>query len=252
MAKRQGLNSTLSYKQGTKTYAIRLRVDSVTYSVRQIAAETQGRTYRTFYPHFRTQAPFAINALLNGHEEYRTMNNWFAEYASYALSVSYNDGLWPEMSVNVPSRNFVRSGIPVGTFEWGDRIGKALWSQTIQFETTKEAGDNTFKTSTFDGTQAGVRDPSTLYYYPSATQLSGNAKPTGYYPTVPEKLDFPKLQALVQNGTVDLYYQDGTAVTADGLSEFLGYDEANAITNVTDVSVLGTVLSSDTPLAAIS
>ena len=68
---------------------------------------------------------------------------------------------------------------------------------------------------------------------------------------MPEKLDFPKLQALVRSGTVELYYQDDTAVTADNLSEFLGYDEANAITNVTDVSVLGTVLSSDTPAAVV-
>ena len=202
MAKRQGLNATLSYPRGNKRYAIRLRIDSISYSVKQIAEETQGRTYRTFYPHYRTQAPFAINALLNGHKEYRTMNNWFAEYALYALSVSYEDSIWPEMSVEIPTRNFVRSGIPVGTFEWGDKIGKALWTQTIQFETTKEPGDKKPKLSSFSGDQAKVRDGSSAYYYPSSVQLNGSERPAGDYATVPSILDLPTLQSLIIDGTM--------------------------------------------------
>ena len=241
MAKRQGLNATLSYQRGNKRYAIRLRIDSISYSVKQIAEETQGRMYRTFYPHYRTQAPFAINALLNGHEEYRTMNNWFAEYAKYALTVSYNDSVWPEMSVEIPTRNFVRSGIPVGTFEWGDKIGKALWTQTIQFETTKEPGDKKPKLSSFSGDQAKVRDGSSAYYYPSGNQLNANDKPVGTYATVPKNLSLQNLQSLVKDGTIKFKDADGNDVTEDALSSFLGLN----------VQVLGTYIAGDMTAAEL-
>lgn len=241
MTKRQGLNATLSYKRNNKTYAIRLRIDSISYSVKQIAEETQGRMYRTFYPHYRTQAPFAINALLNGHEEYRTMNNWFAEYAKHALTVSYNDGVWPEMSVNIPVRNFVRAGIPVGTFEWGDKIGKALWTQTIQFETTREPGDKVPKTSSFTNEQAKVRDASSAYYYPSGTQLNGTDKPSGDYATVPKNLNLSTLQALVKDGTLKFKNADETAVTAETLASFLGLN----------VKVGDVLVPSNTPAMAL-
>ena len=150
------------------------------------------------------------------------MNNWFAEYAKYSLSVSYNDGSWPEMTVEVPSRNFTKCGIPVGIFEWGDKIGKALWTQTIQFETTREKGDKAFKTSTFSGTQASKNERTSLYYYPSGTQLNGNQLPKGSYATVPKQLKLQTLQNLVTNGTLIYYDDQGKLVTEDNLSIYLG------------------------------
>ena len=194
---RAGLNTVLSYPKKDGISAIRLRTNIITYNVRQIAAETQGRTYRTFYPHLRTQTQFGIGVLLKGHDEYETMNNWFAEYAKYSLSYTYEKGSWPKMKIDVNAQNFHRTGIPVGVFEWGDRVGAMLWTPLITFETASEPGDKAVNISQFDDVTAKIEDPNAAYYYPSGKQLKNNEIPSGQFPTAPQIVSLATLQSAV-------------------------------------------------------
>ena len=199
---RAGLNTILSYPKKDGTSAIRLRTNIITYDVRQIAAESQGRTYRTFYPHIRTQTQFGLGVLLKGRDEYETMNNWFAEYAKYALSYTYEGGLWPIMKIDVEVQNFHRTGVPTGVFEWGDRVGAMLWTPMIGFETASEPGDKEVNISQFDDITSKIEDPNSAYFYPSGKQLKTNENPVGNFPTAPKVVSLMALQSAANQSAV--------------------------------------------------
>jgi hypothetical protein len=196
--KRQGLNSEISYVRYGTRRVFRLRTRGITYALNQVAEVSQGRVSKAVYPHRLSQAPFAIQVDLKGHEEYRQFNNWLAEYARYALTITADSGSMPEMTVSVPKRNFSRRGIPQGPIEWGDHLGSMLWSPVITFETTYEPGDAaTKKSGVSAGDASGAFDPESRYFYPTSVQLNGSEAPTGTYARVLGEKD---LQALVSGG----------------------------------------------------
>jgi hypothetical protein len=233
---RKGLNTTLSYARGNTTSAIRLRTNIITYDVRQVAAESQGRTYRTFYPHRRTQAQFAIGILLKGYDEYETMNNWFGSYAKYALSKSYENAEWPRMNVAVPSRNFSRVGIPLGVFEWGDHVGSMMWTPLLVFETTKEPGDSAVNFSQFNDATSKLREPESAYYYPNGNQLNNNDAPIGDYVKAPPAFNVQTLQAVV-NGSMTQSSADSFEDPSGTENSSLGSKIATGLTK--GLSLLG-------------
>jgi len=200
MPPRSGLNTTLSYYDGTNLFnsAIRLRTASVTYEYAQVAQQTQGRTYKTFYPHLRSQAQFSIGILLKGYEEYRVMNNWFASYVKYSMTSTYENGVWPVMNVTVESRDFVRKGIPLGPFEWGDHIGSMVWTPTIVFQTVGEPGDDgKIYTSEFNDNLSSKNDSDSKFFYPAQPQLNGDDLSSNQYQTVSKPSTLSDLQKVV-------------------------------------------------------
>ena len=179
---RQGLNCTLTYPRNNVNQALRVRVDTAAHGAQMVADESSGRNRRAYYPHRVAPAQFYIRVLLKGFAERKSFSDWMQGYADYVMNPGLPAGTkFPDMRVLVPARKFDREGVPLTGFEWGDTIGAMLWTPTITFETTREPQDTeSWTPSTFQA----AKDPSLKYFWPSGTQLGGNAVPSGSYTTV--------------------------------------------------------------------
>lgn len=177
--RRRGLNCSLTYLRGGTVHKFRARVDAVGHGVTMVAEESSARNQRAYYPHKAAPARFYLRVLLVGQNERDTFANWMQRYADYVMDPGLPGGeRFPDMRVLVPSRNFDREGVPLTGFQWGDHIGGIVWTPTIVFETTREPQDTTsWRPSRF--VKSGDRDMK--YFWPSGTQLGGNAVPSGSY-----------------------------------------------------------------------
>lgn len=181
---RKGLNCTLTYPRKGVNHTLRCRVDMVGHGLVMVADESSGRNRRAYYPHRVAPAQFYIRALLNGWSERKAFSDWIQTYADFVMDPGLPAGSkFPDMRVLIPARKFDREGVPLTGFDWGDTIGGMLWTPTITFETTREPQDaNAVATSKF--VAATDKDASLKYFWPSGTQLGGNAVPSGAYTTV--------------------------------------------------------------------
>ena len=178
---RQGLNCTLAYMAGARRRAYQVRANVLTHGMKVIYDESQARVRKAFYPHRLSSAQFFINIELVGHAEHRSLVNWMAEYADYILDPKLRFGEFPSMAVSIPSRNFLRKGVPLSGFQWEDVVGKMVWNAGIVFETAGEPGENAPDLSRAVGTITGAE---TRYFYPTGIQLSGDSTPPdGTYAT---------------------------------------------------------------------
>lgn len=184
--KRLGLNATLTYPHGTARRAYRVRVNGISHGMKVIYDQQASRIRNAFYPHRLSSAQFAISLELKGQEEWISLSSWLATYAAYVLNPDLAFGEFPAMVVSVPSRNFVRKGVPLNGFDWGDNVGMMVKTPQIMFETSEEPTDNgkSPAISKFEGIVSGV-DRDVRYFYPLSQQLSGQATPPdGAYTTV--------------------------------------------------------------------
>ena len=182
---RKGLNATLTYLRDGKTpYSYSIRAGLVSYGVKVIYDESQARIRKAFYPHRLSSAPFSVGVLLVGEKEFVSFNRWLSEYATYLLTTDLSASQFPAMAVSIPSRRFLRRGVPTQGFAFGDHVGAMIWTPTIIFESAEEPSDPSQKSlalSRYVKTSASL-DPATEYFYPTSTQLSGNeAPPDGTY-----------------------------------------------------------------------
>lgn len=184
---RRGLNCTLTYPGGRVTQTLKVRVDTVGHGVAMVADESSGRNRRAYYPHRVAPAQFYVRVLLMGFAERQSFSNWMQTYADYVMNPGLPAGKkFPDMRVLIPARNFDREGVPLTGFDMGDTIGGILWTPTVTFETTREPQDTeSWTTSRF----VAAKDSSLRYFWPSGTQLGGNAVPSGSYTTVVDGSD---------------------------------------------------------------
>jgi hypothetical protein len=173
---RQGLNTTLSYMQGSTNNAYQVRANLVTHGMTVLFSQSQARVRGAFYPHRLTSAQFAVNVQLVGEDEYVSFTNWLATYAAYILDINLAFGEFPSMVVQVPSVNFMRRGVPLTGYEWGDRVGAMLWEIPMTFESAGEPLDTAPVLSSVQGYHTNT-DPDVQYFYPTGTQLGGNSVP---------------------------------------------------------------------------
>lgn len=179
---RQGLNCTLTYPRHGVTQIMRARVDTIGHGVTMIADESTGRNRRAYYPHRIAPAQFYLRVLLKGFAERKSFSDWMQRYADYVMDPGLPSGAaFPDMRVLVPARHFDRQGVPLTGFDMGDIIGGMLWTPTVTFETTREPQDTqSWAASSFQE----APDTSMRYFWPSGTQLGGNAVPSGSYTTI--------------------------------------------------------------------
>lgn len=184
---RKGLNCTLTYphidaKGKTQNRSFKVRVDTVGYGVKMVAAESSGRNRRAYYPHRVAPSQFYIRPILVGFGERKTFADWMQSYADYVMDPGLPSGKgFPDMHVLVPARKFDRWGVPLSGFERGDTIGGMVWTPTVMFETTQEPQDTEkWSTSKF----VAATDPDLKYFWPSGTQLGGDTVPSGNYNTI--------------------------------------------------------------------
>lgn len=200
MATRRGLNCTLSYMRSGKRRAYQVRANLLTHGMTIIYDESASRTRRAFYPHRLSSAQFALGIELIGDAEHTSFTNWLASYADYVLDTNLRFGEFPSMAVSVPSRNFLKKGVPLSGYDWNDAVGKMLWTPQIVFETAEEPGDRAVPLSKVGGLLA-LTDREMRYFYPTGNQLAGQAAPPDG--TYSKPVDAESLAALTQanNGT---------------------------------------------------
>lgn len=181
--KRQGLNCTLSYMNGKTRKAYRVRANLLTHGMKIIFDESQARVRKAFYPHRLSSAQFMVGIELVGEVEQRSFTNWMAAYADFVLNPDLRFGEFPSMAVAIPSRNFLRKGVPLSGYEWSDAVGKMVWSTGLVFETAGEPGEKVPALSRVTG--MAMYDPDVRYFYPTGTQLGGSdTPPDGTYTQV--------------------------------------------------------------------
>jgi len=175
---RQGLNATFSYPWDKAQRAYRVRANMLNHGMKIIFDESQSRLDRAFYPHRLSSAQFAVGVQLKGEDEYRSFTSWMATYAERALNLDVASGEFPSMMVSIPSHGFLKKGVPLSGYEWSDMVGAMVWSVQVVFETAEEPLDpnNRVQHSHVEGLRAKT-DRDVRYFYPTGTQLSGNATP---------------------------------------------------------------------------
>jgi hypothetical protein len=173
------LNCTLSYPRNGKARVYRVRVSTITTGFQMIAEESQARASRAFYPYQTAPSKFSIQVDLIGDAERRSFNRYMMNYAHYILNPSIKGNVTPQMRVTVPSRGFVRVGIPNQGIEFGDRMGVITWRPMVVFEVSQEPFDwNDKVTHSFVRAKtARLNEPESQYFYPTGLQLHGDATP---------------------------------------------------------------------------
>jgi hypothetical protein len=200
---RQGLNGHLTYTVNKKRYVFDMRVGQLSHGVQMLATESMARTRRAYYPHRATAIPFVLTVILKGYSERVAFSNYLNDYTNRSLDPALAGG-FPQMTVTVPVRNFMRYGVPLSGIEWGSSVGAMLWQPQVTFETTYEQnlGDNTSGTVTSKfvlDNKATSRAPELKYFYPSGIQLSGDqVPPPGDYTT---QMGAPDIASIIGGGS---------------------------------------------------
>lgn len=183
---RRGLNCTMSYPRGGNTRAFRIRVGRIQSGFEMIASESAARATKAYYPRQTAPTQFAIQPLLIGYEEKVAFNGWLMRYVNFLLDPGRAGKVPPQITVTIPRRNFKRVGVPVEGFEFGDHLASMVWTPNLVFETSREPIDwsDTFKTSRVLSGLSSAKSAESEYFYPTGTQLSGDASPAGSYDTL--------------------------------------------------------------------
>jgi hypothetical protein len=202
MAARQGLNGTLAYTDGSKSYTYQVRIGDIGYGVDMIFAEDQGRTQRSFYPHRTANQQFSVQVLLKSWDERSDLMTWMTSYAQFALDPTAVRTVFPFMQVTCPVRNFSQQGMPLKGYEWGAHAGMMAFSPVFTFEAAQSPGQvsSTVLTSSVAGTAtAYASDPAVQYFYPFSTQLDASQVPIDYGQVIPSPGVAPAAQVTDQN-----------------------------------------------------
>lgn len=202
---RAGLNTTLSYSYGGKTYQFKIRAQEIAYGSRMVAEESQARTRRAYYPHQVSSIPFSIVPIIKGYAERVAFSNFLGDYVKRIQDPSLSVAKFPTMKVVSSVRSFVRWGVPISGIEWGDHVGSMVWTPRVIFEThvDQSLGDTpgsynwvSYYAITADALQ---ESPQLVYFYPNGIQLSGAQIPAeGTFDKVTSIQD---IQDIINNGT---------------------------------------------------
>lgn len=178
-AARPGLNGALSYPDSTGAVrGFRIRVETITHSLKSVFDESSGRNRRAMYPHRMSDAQFTLGLVLVGQSERQAFTQFLGSFAAALLDPGATTV--PVMSVDVPVRGFSRRGIPLSGFEWGAKLGQVVFHPQVVFETSWNPVDGPSDPIASGVPRASaVGDPAVQYFYPFGTQLSGDQVPGG-------------------------------------------------------------------------
>jgi hypothetical protein len=168
-------NVVLTYNYKGANIA-KLRTEDFSFTYSQNSDESHARQHRAYYPHRRSQGSFDISFICKGWREFNSLTAWFRAYANVVLNLDATS-VPPPMTIVIPSRNFLRLGIPTTGLQYGDHLGSMVFEPTVSFISVSDPND-----------------PSTAIL--KVNQVSGQtdergaaAKPSVFYPTQVGKLD---------------------------------------------------------------
>jgi hypothetical protein len=203
---RQGLNATLSYKNGRTLHTYSVRAGNLGYGVQMVAAEDAARVTRAYYPHRSANQQFSVQVLLKNWAERNDFVNWLTAYAQWALDPNIARTAFPFMSVQVPARNFAQQGLPLAGYEWGAHTGMMTFTPTFVFETGVSPGQQGLGitvSSVINKWAAFASDPAIKYFYPFGTQLDATQVPTDYSHITPLSPNAPPIDANVRQALLN-------------------------------------------------
>lgn len=163
-------NSTFAYSYQGKTNIAKLRCSNVGIAYSQNADESHAREHRAYYPHRRSQGSFNVVVDCKQWVEFNSTMAWFRDYATAALDLDAGPTS-PPMSVQVPSRNFNRLGIPTQGVQYGDYVGSMVFSPQISFLSVSDPNDATtgiLNSNQVSATFEPTSDPANNYFYPDS------------------------------------------------------------------------------------
>lgn len=181
-------NCSMSYSRNSGVNSFSTRAVAVGHGFEVIFTESHARQYRAFYPHQRALSPFTLQLDLIGYGELKQVMDFLRGYIT-ALMGSAN----APVTVSVPSRNFLRTGVPIGGIIDGDHTGSNVFQPAIIFESVTDPLDTrAFTTVGADASVSTVdlgitqqNDASKFFYPPSAAVNDPNAKGETLYDSKP-------------------------------------------------------------------
>ncbi len=174
-------NCTLSYVRAGTPYSMKLRCRGIRHGFSVIADESTGRKYRAFYPHQRAVDPFSITLELAGYAQYQGVMQWLIGYMNSVVNAGS-----VSMTVSVPSRNFLRQGVPTGGVMDMDQTGSNLFLPTIAFASVTDPLDTSVPQVAGVDLGSTPADDAAKFFYPvSASTNDPNATADSFYDSAP-------------------------------------------------------------------
>lgn len=144
--------------------SVDLYVIELFHGMNVISSQAEARATSTFYPKLRTSGSWGVEVVFPARYAYTIFNFWLAKYIT-AISNPYRATPQP-MTLNVPSRNFLKQGFPESPAEFGDEFRSFTYRQRLEF---CSASDPTTQASRF---VSATNDNEAIYFYPGGRQLS--------------------------------------------------------------------------------
>ena len=107
------------------------------YGMTVVANVGEARAARTFYPDVRTSGPWYVDTAHGNREERDEMNSWLYMMLRRA-SNPWTDRPISPITVTIPARDFVKTGYPTGSLNFGDSTGKSDWNSRITFSSASD------------------------------------------------------------------------------------------------------------------
>lgn len=168
------VNCFFSWGQGNAAQVLRTRCRALGHGFDVIAEESHARQTRAFYPRQVAESNFSVTLELKGYSEFKLAMDYMRRYTA-SFMVAANNAMY----VAVPSRKFIRLGVPVGGVADGDHVGSNVFLSTLVFESLYDPADpnlvskttNTSQYSSFDRSSS-EGDPAGKFFYPASASTN--------------------------------------------------------------------------------
>lgn len=134
------------------------------YGMNVVANTGEARAARTFYPFVRTSGSWYVETAHGNREERDELNSWLYMLVRRA-SNPWSDRPLPPITVTVPARNFVKTGYPTGSIDFGDSSGKANWSTLVKFSSASDPTSSILDASRY---VAATNSDAAKNFYPGS------------------------------------------------------------------------------------
>lgn len=174
-------NCTLSFTKASVNYTMQTRVRGISHGFSVIADESAARQYRAFYPKQRAVDPFTVTFELKGYPQARQVMDYLRKFMTAVIQTGSTS-----MTVRVPSRNFLRQGVPTGGVMDTDQTASNVFLPTIVFDSITDPLDTS--TPVVSGVVLGSTsaDDAAKFFYPSSASTNDpNATSDSFYDAAP-------------------------------------------------------------------
>lgn len=180
-------NCTLSFTKAGVNYTMQARVRGISHGFSVIATESAARQYRAFYPMQRAVDPFTVTFELSGYRQAKQVMDYLRKFMTAVVQTGSTS-----MTVRVPSRNFMRQGVPTGGVMDMDQTGSNVFVPTIIFDSITDPLDTS--TPPISGVSLGstAADDAAKFFYPSSVSTNDpNATGDSFYDAAPVPVPAP-------------------------------------------------------------